>query len=61
MSTLTDIYELLDFPIPDSLKDPEPEDASASDEESSKKAARDGKPKPAGDSIDPGMLGLEGA
>jgi len=54
-----EIYELLDFPIPESLQDKEVSDDKELEETPSRSSSEE-KPKQAGDSIDPGLLGLEG-
>ena len=55
-----EIYELLDFPIPESLQEKGISEGDQREETPSRPSAEE-KPKQAGDSIDPGLLGLEGA
>ena len=54
-----EIYELLDFPVPESIRELERADDPPSDSKPTS-SREEKKPKP-GDAIDPGMLGLEGA
>ena len=54
-----EIYELLDFPVPESIRELERADDPPSDSKPAS-SREEKKPKP-GDAIDPGMLGLEGA
>ena len=57
-----EIYELLDFPIPESMRKPEGGGSGDSAAEKSPPPVRgEEKKKESGDSIDPGLLGLEGA
>ncbi len=55
-----EIYELLDLPIPESLREPQSDDSDSSEKSPTPKR-RPGEEKPKPGEMDPGLLGFEGA
>ena len=56
-----ELYELLEFPLPDSLREPEEEAAPATSDPGVTPSRAPERRESPGDSIDPGLLGLGGA